>query len=408
MDGAAWVLEDLGTTNGTFLGPQRVERVTISADRVVRLGSPEDGPALRCQLEVATVSTGVVAPVPDGKAAGPPPAPESTSRPQPASAHPVTAPVEAELLPGEAELLPGVDRHPTMLIRLPAQALCIGRAPDNDVVLPDLEVSRHHAELRKLPAGDYEIVDLGSHNGTYVNGIRVSSQRLTERDIVSIGHSTFRLKDGELRQFVDEGDVTFTAQDLVVRVTGGKVLLDHVTFPIPEKCLVGVIGPSGAGKSTLLGALTGMRPANSGTVLYDNRDLYRHYAELRHRIGLVPQENILHTQLTARRALQYSAELRFPTDTRRAERDTRIDEVMEELGLAEHAEHAPTDCPAGSSSGSTWRRATDQAVTAFPGRTHLRPGSRAGQVRHGADAGPGPRRPDRHRRHAQRRQPRYL
>ena len=338
MDGAAWVLEDLGTTNGTFLGPQRVERVTISADRVVRLGSPEDGPALRCQLEVATVSTGVVAPVPDGKAAGPPPAPESTSRPQPASAHPVTAPVEAELLPGEAELLPGVDRHPTMLIRLPAQALCIGRAPDNDVVLPDLEVSRHHAELRKLPAGDYEIVDLGSHNGTYVNGIRVSSQTLTERDIVSIGHSTFRLKDGELRQFVDEGDVTFTAQDLVVRVTGGKVLLDHVTFPIPEKCLVGVIGPSGAGKSTLLGALTGMRPANSGTVLYDNRDLYRHYAELRHRIGLVPQENILHTQLTARRALQYSAELRFPTDTRRAERDTRIDEVMEELGLAEHAE----------------------------------------------------------------------
>ena len=69
---------------------------------------------------------------------------------------------------------------------------------------------------------------------------------------------------------------------------------------------------SGAGKSTLLGALTGMRPADTGTVLYDNRDLYRNYAELRFRIGLVPQESVLHTQLTARRALQYSAELRFP------------------------------------------------------------------------------------------------
>ena len=198
-------------------------------------------------------------------------------------------------------------------------------------------MSRHHAELRKSPTGSYEIVDLGSHNGTFVNGQRVSSQVLTEQDLVSIGNSTFRLKDGELRQFVDDGNITFTAQDLVVTVSGGKVLLDHVTFPIPEKCLLGVIGPSGAGKSTLLGALTGMRPATTGTVLYDNRDLYQNYNELRYRIGLVPQESVLHTQLTARRALQYSAELRFPADTKPAERDVRVDEVMGELGLTKHA-----------------------------------------------------------------------
>ena len=221
---------------------------------------------------------------------------------------------------------------------LPAKALRIGRIPDNDVVLSDLNVSRHHAELRKSPTGSYEIVDLGSHNGTFVNGQRVSSQLLTEQDLVSIGNSTFRLKDGELRQFVDEGNITFTAQDLVVKVGGGKVLLDRVTFPIPEKCLLGVIGPSGAGKSTLLGALTGMRPADTGTVLYDNRDLYANYNELRYRIGLVPQESVLHTQLTARRALQYAAELRFPADTKAAERDGRVDEVMGELGLTKHAQ----------------------------------------------------------------------
>ena len=102
------------------------------------------------------------------------------------------------------------------------------------------------------------------------------------------------------------------------------MLLDHVTFPLGERCLLGVIGPSGAGKSTLLGALTGMRPATDGSVLYDQRDLYTHYAELRHRIGLVPQENILHTQLSARRALGYAAELRFPRDTSKAERQRRI------------------------------------------------------------------------------------
>ena len=221
---------------------------------------------------------------------------------------------------------------------LPAKSLRIGRVPDNDLVLSDLNVSQHHAELRKSRTGKYEIVDLGSHNGTFVNGQRVTKQVLTEQDLVSIGSSTFRLTGGELRQYVDEGNITFAAQDLVVKVADGKLLLDHVSFPIPEKCLLGVIGPSGAGKSTLLGALTGMRPATTGTVLYDNRDLYQNYNELRYRIGLVPQESVLHNQLTARRALQYSAELRFPADISLAERDGRVDEVMGELGLTQHAD----------------------------------------------------------------------
>jgi ABC transport system ATP-binding/permease protein len=228
--------------------------------------------------------------------------------------------------------------NPTAEMPMPAGNVRIGRAPDNDLVLDDLLVSRYHAELRGTPDGGYEITDLGSHNGTYVNGRRVSMQPLTDRDTVGIGHSTFRLAGGRLQQFVDDGEVTVSAQELVVTVAGGKVLLDRVSFAMPEKCLVGVIGPSGAGKSTLLGAMTGMRPADTGTVLYDNRDLYQDYAELRHRIGLVPQENILHTQLTARRALQYSAELRFPADTTSAERAARVTEVMEELGLSKHAE----------------------------------------------------------------------
>jgi ABC-type multidrug transport system ATPase subunit len=239
-------------------------------------------------------------------------------------------------LPAQAEQSAS-EESPSTEMPMPAGDLRIGRAPDNDLVVDDLLVSRYHAELRKAPDGRYEITDLGSHNGTFVNGRRISAQPLTGGDTVGIGHSTFRLTDGRLQQFADNGEVTVTARELVVTVAGGKVLLDRVSFAMPEKCLVGVIGPSGAGKSTLLSAMTGMRPADTGTVLYDNRDLYQDYAELRHRIGLVPQENILHTQLTARRALQYSAELRFPTDTTAAERDARVTEVMEELGLSKHA-----------------------------------------------------------------------
>ena len=399
VDGDGWVVEDLGSTNGTFLGAQRLDRIEIREECVVRLGNPDDGPVLRCvpQLAAAAAPPPVAppadhpgtalsmpaAPAPSAAQAPPEPAPrhDSESWWQPAQeAGPVSPPGGVAARPAEAappapaaprdyaprhgagapprdfqpppavaqaavaaaaaaaqpDLLPSVDRRPTARMPLPAKAMRIGRIPDNDLVLSDLNVSRHHAELRKSPTGSYEIVDLGSHNGTFVNGQRVTSQVLTEQDIVSIGSSTFRLTGGELRQFVDDGNITFTAQELVVKA-GSKVLLDHVTFPIPEKCLLGVIGPSGAGKSTLLGALTGMRPATTGTVLYDNRDLYQNYNELRYRIGLVPQESVLHTQLTARRALQYSAELRFPADVKPAERDGRVDEVMGELGLARHA-----------------------------------------------------------------------
>ena len=408
VDGAGWIIEDLGSTNGTFLGLQRLDRIEINADSVVRLGNPDDGPVLRCMPQVPAAAAGQASAPPadhPGTALSVPPAPEAapeaeprrdpeswwrpgqeaepapppvSARPlapeptptppepmaprepvapreyapqpvqpvqpvQPAAPVPPPAPVQpaaaaAPAAAGQPDLLPSVDRRPTARMPLPAKAMRIGRVPDsNDLVISDLNVSRHHAELRKSPTGSYEIVDLGSHNGTFVNGQRVSSQVLTEQDIVSIGNSTFRLTGGELRQYVDDGLITFTAQDLVVKVAGGKVLLDHVTFPIPEKCLLGVIGPSGAGKSTLLGALTGMRPATTGTVLYDNRDLYQNYNELRYRIGLVPQESVLHTQLTARRALQYSAELRFPADTKPAERDGRVDEVMGELGLTKHS-----------------------------------------------------------------------
>jgi ABC-type multidrug transport system ATPase subunit len=212
-------------------------------------------------------------------------------------------------------------------------------------------VSRRHAELRKAVQGGYEIVDLGSHNGTYRNGQRITATMVTESDVIGIGLATFRLVGDELQQFIDTGDVSLNARGLTVRLPSGKVILDDVSFPLGERCLLGVIGPSGAGKSTLLGALTGMRPATAGSVLYDGRDLYTDYAELRHRIGLVPQENILHTQLSARRALRYAAELRFPQDTSSAERERRIGEVLGELSLTAHA-----DTRASSLSGGQQKR----------------------------------------------------
>ncbi|MFC9391074.1 FHA domain-containing protein [Streptomyces venezuelae] len=233
----------------------------------------------------------------------------------------------------------GTFRQPTSVRPLPAHSIRIGRAPDNDVVVPDLVVSRRHAELRAHPDGTYWIHDLGSHNGTFLNGSPVVDARVTPADIVGVGHCAFCLIGGQLVEFTDTGEVSLDVQSLAVTVDHGrKTLLDEVSFPVGQKCLLGVVGPSGAGKSTLLGALTGQRPADRGSVLYDGRDLYRDYAELRQRIGLVPQDDILHLQLTVRRALGYAAELRFPEDTVPAERRARVDEVIRELGLVERAE----------------------------------------------------------------------
>ncbi|MFI9803525.1 FHA domain-containing protein [Streptomyces sp. NPDC052301] len=295
-----WTLTDRDSTNGTYADGRRIAEWGVRPGSVIRFGNPADGPR--------AVLVGAPRPAPDRPAA--------VSLPE----------------------LTGAFRCPSSVRPLPARTVRIGRAADNDLVVDDLSVSRRHAELRARADGTYEIVDLGSHNGTYLNGRPVTRAPVGPGDIVGIGHSAFCLAGDELQEYVDTGEVSLDVQDLTVAVDRGRtVLLDHVSFPVGEKCLLAVVGPSGAGKSTLLNALTGQRPADRGTVLYDGRDLYHDYAELRRRLGLVPQEDILHPQLTVRAALTYAAELRFPEDTAPAERRARVDEVIQELGLEQRA-----------------------------------------------------------------------
>ncbi len=211
----------------------------------------------------------------------------------------------------------------------------IGREPENDVVVDDMLVSRQHAELHGNPVEGYELVDLGSHNGTFVNGERIrGKKRLEQLDVVAVGRAQFRLVGDTLEEYVDTGEITFEAKNITVK-TGERTLVDGVGLSLRQRSLVGVVGPSGSGKSTLLHALSGRRPATSGVVLYDGRDLYAHYDELRRRIGFVPQDDVLHEELRVARMLEYAAELAFPPDVSRAERLARVDEVLQELALDE-------------------------------------------------------------------------
>ncbi|MFD7321741.1 FHA domain-containing protein [Streptomyces sp. NPDC059875] len=339
--GGRWTLEDEGSTNGTFADSHRVALREVGPGTVIRFGHPGDGPCavLSGPSPAPPREPGPAAPAPPPVPAPEPPTPAPP--PVPAPEPPAPAPPRTPPRPSSVAhpAATGTFRQPTSVRPLPTRTIRIGRGPDNDLVVDDLVVSRRHAELLAHADGTYWIRDLGSHNGTFLNGRPVAHARVTPDDIVGIGHSAFCLIGGQLVEFTDTGEVSLDVQDLAVTVDHGrKTLLDDVSFPVGQKCLLAVVGPSGAGKSTLLGALTGQRPADRGTVLYDGRDLYQDYAELRQRIGLVPQDDILHLQLTVRRALGYAAELRFPEDTAAAERRSRVDEVIGELGLRERAE----------------------------------------------------------------------
>ena len=271
-----WVLEDAGSRFGTFHDGSRVERLVIEGPTTIRLGDAHVG------FEINLV-----------------PAEIRQTRP----VRPVSAPVDAG---GPDALSVGTLRQITN-VHTATAVVRIGRAPDNDIELDDLVVSRYHAELRGSADTGFELRDLGSFNGTFVIGAQVDRTRLGEGDVVSIGHHRLRLIGGTLEEYVETGDVFLEVSAISV-IASGQRILDEVSFALPERSLLAVVGPSGAGKSTLLNALTGFRPAHEGTVLYDGRDLYRSYDDLRQRIGYVPQDDILHIELTPRQALDYAAQ----------------------------------------------------------------------------------------------------
>ncbi|MFJ4913938.1 FHA domain-containing protein [Streptomyces sp. NPDC088726] len=394
-NGRGWSIEDHGSTNGTYVQGQRIHQLEIGPGSTVNLGNATDGP--RLSLSGTPAGVGVYNGQAAAGAQAPAQQPRQTPPQQPQQAGPGWPGQQqnpGQQIPGQgqgqgqgqqpqawpqapqtpqqphvpqqgAAKNPGSggaggaagaspvygDRSPTTFHQVAlGRVMRIGRALENELVVSDLQVSRNHAEFHATPDGRFEIRDLGSHNGTYVNGQPLSksgSALIGANDIVGVGHSTFRLVGDRLEEFVDTGEVSFAARHLTVTVDGGKQILKDVSFGVPEKSLIGVIGPSGSGKSTLLKALTGYRPADQGEVLYDNRNLYKQFAELRQRIGLVPQDDILHKELTVTKALRYAAKLRFPADTTEAERQSRILEVLAELKLDIHKDKKVTSLSGG-------------------------------------------------------------
>lgn len=226
---------------------------------------------------------------------------------------------------------------PCIKLRTSADTLTVGRAPDNDVVVDDLLVSRRHAVVRRM-GDDFELEDLGSANGTFVGGVAVARAPLAEGQTFAVGHHLLRMRQGQLVP-VSEGDVpALDCLDVGMVINDGLRILGSVSLRARQGTVTAVLGPTGAGKSTLLQVLTGARSPSAGRVLVSGRDLHAAPDLIRPLVGYVPQEDIIHPQLTVRQALRFAAALRLPPDVTAAEVAGRIDVVLDELGLTERAD----------------------------------------------------------------------
>lgn len=379
-DGASWWLTDLGSTNGTLVDGQRIASIPLAPGEPLQvMVGGNRGVAVQVQVAAApgatprpggpagpppmTARTAPPTAAPTGAPTGPPPmapptGPPATQRPggppRPAGpAGPGGPPRPGPDLPPPADrtmaahapapgggraarTAPGQLAHGQVLLphgpRV-GQPLVIGRNHACDIVVDDPLVSRRHVQVEVAPAG-IVLRDLGAFNGTFVNGRRLEGGVLLHPgDEVILGNQTFTFTGDNLLARNSTSDRTLVVENLTTVVKGGRRLLDNVSIELGPASLTAVIGPSGSGKSTTLGALTGTRPATYGNVIWQGHDLYTHYDQLRHQIGLVPQQDIQHPQLTVRQGLNYAARLRLPPDTTKEERAQRVDQVVAQMQL---------------------------------------------------------------------------
>lgn len=193
-----------------------------------------------------------------------------------------------------------------------------------------------HAIAEYGPTG-LAIRDNASSNGTFVNGMPLGAPALLRPgDVITVGNTDLVFDGTSIRPRATPTDARgITAQALALSIDGHHLLTD-ISFTARPGSLTAVIGPSGAGKSTLIKLLGGQSNPTEGVVVFDGHDLHADYASLRSRIGLVPQDDVVHRSLTVSQALRYAAELRLPPDTSRADRHALVDRVLAELELTEH------------------------------------------------------------------------
>ncbi|MEA5566507.1 ATP-binding cassette domain-containing protein [Anabaena sp. UHCC 0399] len=198
-------------------------------------------------------------------------------------------------------------------ISLKNRSVLLGRDGDSSLPLDAPTVSRRHATIDTDTQGRYILRD-HSTNGVFVNGQRINSSTvLTPGALIRIGPFALVLRGDEL-QFIDQGNqIRLDACDLVIQ-DKDKRRLDDISVAIEPGQFVALVGGSGAGKSTLMRTLLGIEQTTQGVVYLNGENLRNNFHLYRIHIGYVPQDDIIHKELTVEEVLTYAAKLRLPPD----------------------------------------------------------------------------------------------
>ena len=216
--------------------------------------------------------------------------------------------------------------------------LTLGRDPASTIVIDHPAISWNHARV-EVNGDITTIVDLHSSNGVFVNGEKISSARVSSADAIRLGPVPIELKAGAVvapRSY--RGEIRLDARSVTRALdsgaAAGRVILDDVSLTVFPGEMVALMGPSGAGKTTLLEVLTGQRRPSAGSVLINGVDLHDQRHTLADRIGYVPQEDVMHRDLTVFEVLHYAARLRLPSDLPDSAVQAHVEALLTRMGLA--------------------------------------------------------------------------
>lgn len=213
----------------------------------------------------------------------------------------------------------------------------IGRGDDCDIKLVSDRVSRHHCEVL-YKDGHYELRDLGSTNGTYVDGVRVTSTVLRSGAVINVPTQVFAFSGGLLHYHEHKSGISVQLLNVYKTVKNrntGKPLniVDGTSFEIAPNSFVVLVGGSGTGKSSLLTCITGTSPCTKGSVRFDGLDTADNRNAFEAVLGYVPQKDIMHDNLTVEQSLTFTAKLRIAHDATKAEINAAVAHAIEAVDL---------------------------------------------------------------------------